>query len=112
VPRAAAPGAGISSSPRATERSQLAEQNDLYARAVTSREAGDTAGALALFERLVARYPSSPLAENASAERMKLFASTHRPEASQAASDYLARYPAGFARRDAEEIVARERRLH
>jgi hypothetical protein len=109
APPASAPRA---SSSRAIERSQLAEQNDLYAKAVTLRERGDTASSLVLFERLVARYPSSPLAENAAAERMKLLASTHRPDAGQAADDYLARYPSGFARRDAEAIVARERPLH
>jgi len=90
-------------------RSLLAEQNDLYAKAITLRDAGETGKAVVLFERLVARYPSGPLAENAAVERMKLLAGARRPEATRAASDYLAKYPTGFGRTDADAILARER---
>jgi ferric-dicitrate binding protein FerR (iron transport regulator) len=90
-------------------KSQLAEQNDLYGRAVTLREGGDRDRALVLFERLVKKFPAGPLAENATVERMKLLASAHASEAAQAAADYLAKYPAGFGRKEAEAILARDR---
>ena len=45
------------------------------------------------------------LAENAAAERMKLLASTDPRKATAAASQYLARYPSGFARAAAESIL-------
>jgi hypothetical protein len=90
-------------------RSQLAEQNDLYASALAARERGDSRAAVALFERLVKKYPSAPLAENAMAERMKVLAAAGSRRAADAARDYLARYPAGFARADAESILAGEK---
>jgi hypothetical protein len=90
-------------------RSLLAEQNDLYAKAITLRDGGETGKAVVLFERLVARYPSGPLAENAAVERMKLLAGARRPEAARAAAEYLAKYPTGFGRTDADGILARER---
>jgi hypothetical protein len=93
----------------ASPRSLLAEQNDLYATAITLRDGGETGKAVVLFERLLARYPSGPLAENAAVERMKLLASARRPEAARAAADYLAKYPTGFGRPDADAILARER---
>jgi hypothetical protein len=92
-------------SPLDTARSQLADQNDMYARALAARERGDSAGAIAAFDRLVAKYPSSPLAENAFAERMKILARITHRRAADAAREYLARYPSGFARDDAETIL-------
>lgn len=88
-------------------RSQLADQNDMYARAITARESGHDDAAIAAFERLVAKYPSCPLAENALAERMKLLSAVSPRRAAEAARDYLARYPLGFARADADTILSR-----
>jgi outer membrane protein assembly factor BamD (BamD/ComL family) len=98
--------------PPGATRSQLAEQNDLYASAIAARERGDSAAAIALFERLVLKYPAAPLAESAWAERMKIFATTDPRRAIDAAREYLARYPVGFARADAETILSRETSGH
>ena len=92
-------------------RSQLAAQNDLFDEATALKRSGDFSAALAGFERFLARYPSSPLAENAAAERMRLLGSmggpTNQARAVAAAKDYVARYPAGFAKADAEAILGK-----
>jgi hypothetical protein len=88
-------------------RTLLAEQNDMYARAIAKRESGDLEGAVGAFDRLVAKYPGSPLAENAFAERMKVLATANPPKALQAAREYLAKYPQGYAREDADTILGR-----
>jgi hypothetical protein len=85
--------------------SDLAAQNDLFADGIAAKNHGDSAAAVAAFERFVARYPDSALAENAAVERMKLLGSTEAGRA--AARDYLARYPAGVARGAANALLAR-----
>ncbi len=87
-------------------RPGLADQNDAYSEALAARDRGDVDGAAAKFERLASKYPSSPLAENALAERMKLLAPARSVRAADAARDYLARYPRGFARAEADAILA------
>jgi hypothetical protein len=94
-----------SSAPR-TDVSNLAEQNDQFAEAMLARRNG-AAGAIAAFDRFLARYPTSHLAENATAERMKLLSNVDRAKATQAARQYLAKYPAGFARDEAKAILQR-----
>jgi hypothetical protein len=93
--RAASPHADVSS---------LAEQNDLFAEAMLAKRSG-AAGAIAAFDRFLAKYPTSHLAENAAAERMKLLLNVDRAKATQAARHYLTKYPAGFARDDAKVIL-------
>jgi len=88
--------------------SSLAAQNDLFERAIARKRAGDPAGAVAALDDLLARYPSSHLAQSARAERMKLLRGIDPKRARAAARDYLDRYPSGFARHDAELIVAGE----
>jgi hypothetical protein len=109
---AAPPPAGpvsrtVAQAPRGADaaRPQLAEQNDMYERAIAARGRGDADGAIAAFDGLIAKYPSCPLAENAFAERMKVLAAVNHRRATEAARDYLARYPSGFARDDAETIL-------
>lgn len=87
-----------------TPSSQLTEQNDLFAEAVAAKRRGATGQALATFERFLAKYPGSPLAESAMAERMRLLRGSDRGRA--AAKQYLARFPGGFARADAQAILA------
>lgn len=86
--------------------SHLAEQNDLFDGAVRAKRAGDAAGALAKLDRLRATYPNSPLAENAEVERFRVLASIDRRRAAEAAREYLRRRPSGFARAEAEALVA------
>jgi hypothetical protein len=95
-------------SARADESSQalsdLAEQNDSFAHALAKKQRGAAREAVAAFEVFAVRYPSSPLCESAFVERMRLLTKFDRPAAELAARQYLARYPAGFARSEAESI--------
>jgi hypothetical protein len=86
--------------------SKLGEQNDLFAGALTAKRQGDVRGALVAFERLIKKYPASPLAENASVESMRLLKSTDPARGIDAALRYLSAYPSGYARSEAEAILA------
>jgi len=87
------------------ERSSgLTAQNDLFAEGVARGRRGDTRGAVRAYQELIDRFPSSALAENAMVERMRLLAQT--PSGALEASRYLARYPRGFAVREAKTLVA------
>ena len=90
----------------ATNASRLAQQNDLFSKGITARRSGDTAGAVAAFDSLLSLYPSSALGESAAAERMRALSSTSHAAARSAAKEYLARFPQGFARHDADAILA------
>jgi hypothetical protein len=89
--------------------SELGLENDMFAEATAARRAGDLESALRELERLLARFPDSPLAEGAEAERMKLLQALDRTRAREAARAYMARYPNGFARADAEGMLGAPR---
>lgn len=89
--------------------SSLVEQNDLYEDALRLRRSGDASGAVAQLDRLLLEFPGGPLAENAEVERMRGLATSNAPRATAAARDYLDRHPDGFARSEAEAIVAENR---
>jgi ferric-dicitrate binding protein FerR (iron transport regulator) len=86
--------------------SDLGAQNDQFADAMILKRRGDSAAALAAFDRFLAMHPTSHLAENAAAERMKLLAPVDRTAARAAARQYLQKYPSGFAGNDARAILA------
>jgi hypothetical protein len=90
----------------ASVASSLAEQNDLFAEAIVAKRSGESRVALTTFDRFLAMFPSSPLAQSAAVERMRLLRSAQSPRAVGAARQYLARYPSGFARAEAEAILA------
>lgn len=92
--------------PAMSAGSTLAEQNDLFASAVSAKRRGNVRAELAILDRFLAVYPASPLAENAIVERMRVTQATAPERAPVAARDYLARYPSGFARAEAEAILA------
>jgi hypothetical protein len=108
-----APGAAAGAQGRAargdrggrSQASELAEQNDLYADASVAKRRGDVQGALGGFDRLLTKYPAGPLAESACVERMRLLRGVAPERASASARDYLARYPNGVARPEAEALV-------
>jgi len=102
----ATPSRGRSAGGAKRPESTLAAQNDLFAAAVTAKEHGDTATAAARFADFVARYPASALAESAAAQRMKILRGSDPAQAASAARAYLARWPGGFARSDAEDIAS------
>jgi hypothetical protein len=89
--------------------SSLADQNDAFAEALALKNGGQDDAAALAFERFVARYPSSNLAESAAVERMKLLLVTDRARGVAAAAQYLRRYPNGFAQADARAAVAGNR---
>lgn len=93
------------STPGTPSGSALAAQNDLFDAAIAAEHRGDAPGAVALLDRFLARYPNAPLAENAAAERMAILAKTDRERASDAARAYTQRYPNGFARKEAQELL-------
>jgi TolA-binding protein len=85
--------------------STLTAVNDLFAEGVALRRKGDSEGALRAYQAVIARFPSSPLAENALAERMRILASRHDPRAAREADQYLSRYPQGFAASEARALT-------
>jgi hypothetical protein len=104
---ATAPRVAASSAPSvAPPVDTLGAKNDLFARALSARRRGDVHAALDGFSSYLALYPSGELAESASAERMMLLRKVDAMQAAAAARDYLARWPGGFARADADAIVA------
>ena len=100
------PAAKLFPGGRAVPASALAEQNDLFAEATTAKRRGDVPGAVTAFNRLLAKYPACPLAEGAAVDRMRLLRTTAPSRAMVLAQQYLARYPTGFARAEAEAIVS------
>ena len=86
--------------------STLAEQNDLYGRAVAARRRGDRRAALETFLELERRFPSSPLQESALVERLRLIAGQDQASAAALAREYLTRFPDGFARAEAAALAA------
>jgi ferric-dicitrate binding protein FerR (iron transport regulator) len=90
---------------RTEQQSALAAQNDLYARGCREAKAGHAAQALTLFEQLINRYPSSALVESAYAQRLRVLGSTHNGQARAEAQRYLERFPHGFARAEARQLL-------
>jgi hypothetical protein len=87
--------------------SDLREQNDAFGRALAAKRRGSTREAIDAFDAFVARYPTSSLVENALVQRMRLLRETEPKRAAAAARQYLARYPNGFARSEAEARLRR-----
>jgi ferric-dicitrate binding protein FerR (iron transport regulator) len=108
APTAARPTTPVAarSSPAPLPVSSLGEQNDLFGEAMAAKRRGDVGLAIDSFARFVAHYPTSPLAESAAVERMRLLRQTNADRAAVEARQYLARYPKGFACAEAEEIIA------
>ncbi len=96
-------GAAAPSPSEATSR--LAEQNDLFAEAISAKKSGDLSQANVTLALLLSRYPNGPLAESASAERMRVLGAMHSTEAVGAARNYVKRYPRGFAREEADALL-------
>lgn len=86
--------------------SVLPEVNALYQQAMAAKHRGDTHAGLAALSQLLQRYPTSQLAEGATVERMRMLKSVAPPHAVREAKRYLASYPNGYARSEAEAIVA------
>ena len=98
---------GSADEPAGLPPSELAAQNDLFAAAIRAARGDDVSEALQLFTSFAKRYPDSPLFEHALAQRMKLLAATDSRGAADAATEYLSRFPTGFARLEARALVGR-----
>jgi ferric-dicitrate binding protein FerR (iron transport regulator) len=85
--------------------SDLPGQNDLFAQGTAAWRRGDGAGALSAFDQLLARYPGGQLAESAWVERLRVLKSIAPDRAPACAREYLARYPNGSARPQAEALL-------
>lgn len=84
----------------------LAEENRLFEAALSARNAGEDGRAADAFGTLLSRYPRTVLAEQALAERFRALSRAGRTAlAVTAARRYLAAYPQGAARSDAERIA-------
>jgi hypothetical protein len=101
--------AGSPRAPRTPEaQGTLAEENRLYEAALAARNAGDDRRAADGFSQLLTRYPRTVLREQSLAERFRALDRAGQVSlAVAAARRYLAAYPDGFARADAERIVKR-----
>jgi len=102
IASAPAPTPCATIAPKPLPATDLAAQNDTFAEAMAKKRGGDREGAMATFDRLLAKWPASPLAENAAAERMRLASG---PRAVTYAKAYLARFPNGFAAKEARTIA-------
>ena len=89
----------------ASPTSDLVKQNDLYARASAERNQGHPQEALALYNQLIVRYPTSALVESARVQRIRLLKQTDKIQAAREATQYLVQFPKGFARSEAEALV-------
>ena len=102
VPHAIATAPALAAADHASE---LAQQNDLFAEADALHRQGDVAGALRAYQTLIARFPASPLAENALVQRMRLLSNRRDPRTHSEAERYIARYPRGFALKEAQRLM-------
>jgi ferric-dicitrate binding protein FerR (iron transport regulator) len=105
VHSSAASPAGLAAPGDSLPTSDLAKQNDMYARASVERNQGHISEALALYKQLVARYPSSALVESATVQRIRILRQSDRAEAIREANRYLLQFPKGFARAEVEALA-------
>ncbi len=102
---ATAPKASVRAS-RSGDSGTLADENRMFQAGLSARNAGDAQAAADAFGALLARYPRSVLAEQALAERFRaLGRAGNTSSAAAAARRYLASYPRGFARVEAERVT-------
>jgi hypothetical protein len=89
----------------AARGSDLAEQNDLFARASAAQRASNPGLAIRLYDELLTRFPQGPLTESAISSRLALLKSSDPMRARSEARRYIETYPAGFSVRLAERIL-------
>jgi hypothetical protein len=83
----------------------LAAKNDLFASALAAKRRGELQVALNGFETYLSKYPGGELAESAAAQRMSILGKIDPARAAVAAKEYLAKWPKGFAREEAEALA-------
>ena len=84
----------------------LRKQNQLFRAALDARNAGQDERATQMLNQLLARYPDSPLAQEAKVERLRALQRLGRQEEARAAArSYLAEHQNGFAREEARRTA-------
>jgi len=88
------------------DSSSLAEENRLMLEAMSAGRAGDDARAVRVLTELLARHPTSPLAQNATVEKFRALKRIGNEQAaSLAARRYLKDYPVGMASDEARGLA-------
>jgi hypothetical protein len=108
VATASAPTMASPALPSSRVPSTLADQNALLQAAQEAHRSGNDARAVAKLDELLAKYPASPLGQEAHVERFRALERMGRhPAAVSEARLYLAAYPNGFAGDEARSIILR-----
>ena len=88
------------------DASTLAEQNQMFRRAVDARNRGDDEQAVKHFDALLGKHPKSALAQEARVERFRALKRLGRNrEAARAARRYLMDHTNGFAKDEARGVA-------
>ena len=108
LPASAPPVSESDPAPAASSASStLAAENALLTEAMRLRRGRQGERALTLLDGLLARYPASPLTESARVERLRALEETGSTDRlGREAARYLADYPRGFGRAEAERMLA------
>jgi hypothetical protein len=111
--------ASVSSTPASVATAQrevsssLAIENGLLSEAMSLRRTHQDERSVALLDELISKYPSSPLGETAYVERLRALADLGATgRLAREAESYLARYPDGFARREARQLLTKAKGKH
>jgi len=84
----------------------LSEENRLFRAALSARNGGNDARCVALLSEFLAKFPSSPLRQEAMVAELRcLRSSGNTMAAHRTAQRYLTEYPNGFARSEARDLV-------
>jgi hypothetical protein len=95
-----------SAQPSSEKEGELTAVNRLFAEAKRARRENRDAEALLLFQELLAKYPRSVLAHEASVERFRALSRLGRTaDAKRYAAAYLSRYQGGYAEEEARRLV-------
>jgi FecR-like protein len=88
---------------------ELADQNHRFTRAMNLKKAGELKAALRDLDKLVRRYPGSPLTQEARVERLRMLKALGRTvAAAREAQRYLREFPDGYAAPEARELSSEQ----
>jgi len=88
-----------------SDPTELADQNRLFLEAMSARDRGARARAVALLDEFIVRYPACPLTEDAHVARFRVLSQSDRGAAAKAARRYLVLYPEGLASQEARALA-------
>ena len=89
-----------------TQPTSLTEENRIYQAAMRAKQSGQDEVMVQQLDRLLLRYPKSPLAPDARVARFRALQRLGRTEeAARSARRYLAEHPEGFASQEARDVA-------